>query len=68
MPAKKSAKASWPAQVQMIKNAVAADRTSQKKTSAASKRKSTQFTGNESKGFGQNSSGGKRTQARRDAK
>ncbi len=39
MPAKKSAKAKWPAMVQMVKNSVAVDSTKQKKTSAAAKRK-----------------------------
>jgi len=49
MPAKKTtkAKAKWPAQMQMVKNAKAAD--GQKKTSAAAKRKSKQFTGKDSR-------------------
>ena len=35
--------------MQMVKNAIAADNASQKKTSAAAKRKSTQFSGKTSK-------------------
>lgn len=49
MTEKKPAKRKWPAMVQMVKNAKAADSTNQKKTSAAAKRNARQFSGRGSK-------------------
>ncbi len=48
----KPVKKKWPALVQMVKHAQAADGTSQKKTSAAAKRSATHFSGKDARTHG----------------